>query len=197
MTTQLNLNGQGEAPAVHPSAGSLPLNELPEMQAPQPVIVDAEPVDPEKIRAATQRGDLKPLVADWLTDRNEFVGKVAYVSKVVSHTAVWHILHSPLHAARIAAYSPRGLVRIIKSIWAWTMYHEVKKMRHEFALANDGAMWTKLAKERTEHIHRRWIGLLVMLGFALAILTLLYFFTPHWALISVQGLPTWLSLIHI
>lgn len=117
-------------------------------------------------------GQLKPILASWLTDREEFVGTVLDAGHRAGHTTVWHAVHLPLHLLRVLKYAPRGLWRVLRVIWDWVFDAEGKPLRREAVNANQAAEWLKLAKERRERIHRRWIGLVVLTVLAVILLVL-------------------------
>jgi DNA segregation ATPase FtsK/SpoIIIE, S-DNA-T family len=147
---------------------------------------------------ARKGGELRPILASWLKDRGEFTEKVAGTSKRAVHTTAWHVLHSPLHYARMARFAPRGAWKVGKSIWGWTFHAEVRPMQRAHAISNNTADWHKLEKERKEAVHRRWRGMAALIVLGLIITVLWWWLMPRWTLAHhgwgipyVDQLPWW------
>ncbi|MGH3755517.1 MAG: hypothetical protein ACRDRP_23045, partial [Pseudonocardiaceae bacterium] len=124
-------------------------------------------------------GELKPILASWLTDRAEFIEKVKDTSHRAGHTTLWHAVHSPLHLWHVVKYAPRGGWRVVSAIWGWVFDAEGKPLRRQAVNTNQTAEWLRLTKERQERIHRRWIGLAALTALALVSALLLWFWVPH------------------
>lgn len=127
---------------------------------------------------AAPRDELKPLLASWLKDRDAFTEKVTAASKRAAHSTAWHTLHALPHVLRVLKFVPHGLWRVVRVIWDWVFDAEAKPLRQEAVAKNDPDKWLKLAKERKERIHRRWIGLLVLAVLVLVGLLLLWALLP-------------------
>lgn len=141
-------------------------------------------------------GELKPILASWLTDREEFTDKVKDTSKRAAHTTAWHLTHSPLHALRVLQYTPRGFWRVLAAIWGWVHHAETKPLRRDAVAANQTDAWLKLEKERKERVSLRWRGLLAMSVLVLIALVLLWFLLPTWTVAGVdltRGRLAWLT----
>jgi DNA segregation ATPase FtsK/SpoIIIE, S-DNA-T family len=126
-----------------------------------------------------RRQELKPLVADWLKDRDEFITTVIDTGHRAGHTVLWHVIHSPLHAGRILKYAPRGGWRVTAAVWGWVFQAETKGMRQEHALNRQTPEWLKLEKERKERVALRWRGLALLMFLGLVALVLLWFLLPN------------------
>lgn len=140
-------------------------------------------------------GELKPILASWLTDREEFVGTVKDAGKRAGRTTAWHAVRSPLHALRVLQYTPRGFWRVLNGIWGWVHHAETKPLRRDAVAANQTDVWLKLEKERKERVGLRWRGLLAMSVLAVIALVLLWFLLPTWTVAGValtRGRLAWL-----
>jgi DNA segregation ATPase FtsK/SpoIIIE, S-DNA-T family len=144
------------------------------------------------VKPARKGGELKPIVADWLKDRTEFVATVKDVGHRAGHTTVWHVVHSPFHAGRILKYAPRGVFRTAKTVSRWVLHAEVRPMQRELVAKNEAKDWTTLEKERKERVALRWrLGAIgtVLLSICVA---LWWWLMPRWALFPGWWfIPTW------
>jgi S-DNA-T family DNA segregation ATPase FtsK/SpoIIIE len=146
---------------------------------------------PPKAGGVRQR-ELKPLVADWLKDREEFVSTVKDAGHRAGHNVLWHVVHSPLHAGRVLKYAPRGWWRVTTAIWGWIFHAETKGMRREHALNHHTPEWLRLEKERKERVSLRWRGTLFLTVLVLAALVLLWFLMPNIPLVfGVEATRVW------
>lgn len=140
----------------------------------------APPVEAPKLAPKPKSGELRPLLAPWLRSRSVFIATAMDAGHRAGHSTLWHILHSPLHAARLLKYTPRGSWKVTRALWAWTLHTETRLMQREHALVNNSPEWLKLERERKEAVHRRWIAMAVMSGLVLITLLLLWFLLPSW-----------------
>lgn len=147
---------------------------------------------------SARKGELKPILASWLKDRDEFTEKVTDTGRRAAHNTAWHVLHSPLHFTRAARFAPRGAWKVARSVWGWVMDEEGRPLRREAVNANQAADYLKLAKERKERIHRRWIALLVVSVLVLIGAALWWWLMPRWTLADhgwgipyADQLPSW------
>lgn len=125
------------------------------------------------------RRELKPLVADWLKDRDEFINTVVDVGHRTGHSVLWHVGHSPVHAARVLKFAPRGAYRVTRAVWGWVFHAETKEMRRDTALNRQIPEWLKLEKERKERVSLRWRGVVLLAFLTVLILVLLWFLMPN------------------
>ena len=169
-----------------------------------PILVDGEDVklteDPPKAPPGQPPPEppkraLRPILADWLKDWDAFTEKVLDSTRRAGHATVFHVVHSPLHYARMARYAPRGGWLLVRAIWDWVLDAESKPLRQEAVNANQAAEWLKLARERRERIHRRWIGLVVMAVLALICLLIWKWLTPRFELVPGWVLTPWWTFI--
>jgi DNA segregation ATPase FtsK/SpoIIIE, S-DNA-T family len=137
-------------------------------------------------------GELRPLLAPWLRSRSVFIATAMDAGHRAGHSTLWHMLHSPLHAARLLKYTPRGSWKVTRALWAWTLHTETRLMQREHALVNNSPEWLKLEKERKEAVHRRWIAMAVMSGLVVITLLLWWWLMPRWLLFPGWGpFPDW------
>lgn len=152
-------------------------------------VVDTAP----PVKPARKGGELKPIVADWLKDRGEFVATVKDVGHRAGHTTVWHVVHSPFHAGRIIRYAPRGIGRTLNGLARWVFHAEVRPMQRELVAKNEAKDWTTLEKERKERVALRWrlcAGLAVFLSICVA---LWWWLMPRWELFPGWWfIPQWI-----
>lgn len=152
-------------------------------------VVDTAP----PVKPARKGGELKPIVADWLKDRTQFVDTVKDASYRAGHTTVWHIVYSPFHAGRILRYAPRGIGRTLNGLTRWVFHAEVRPMQRELVVKNESKDWVQLEKERKERVALRWrlcAGLTVFLSICVA---LWWWLMPRWELFPGWWfIPQWI-----
>lgn len=110
-------------------------------------------------RPAKTRGELKPILASWLTDREEFVGTVKDTGYRAGHTVAWHTVHSPLHVLRILRYAPRGLWRASKTIVDCLSHAESRSLRKQELWASHTKEYLALKRDRDATVYRRLVAL--------------------------------------
>ena len=158
-----------------------------------PPVIEAPPIPeqreappkPDKVKS----GELKPILASWLKDREEFTGTVKSAGKRAANTTAYHVVYSPFHALRLLKYMPRGFWRVVVALWGWTLHGEIRPMQREHAINKQTDDWLKLERERKERISLRWKVLAVAFPLVLLTLVLAWFLLPSWTL-TVLGL-TW------
>src|SRR5436309_11052508 len=78
-----------------------------------------------------RNGELEPILASWLTDRDERRDVVVGGTVYAGHTALRHTVWSPIYLARAVAYSPLGLWYLLRTYIAWVHDWDAKPLiRH-------------------------------------------------------------------
>lgn len=164
-------------------------------------VVTSAPIDLDKVQGADtsappkprKGGELKPIVADWLKDRNEFVTVVADAGYRAGHTTLWHFTHAPLHATRILMYAPRGGWRTLKLLGRWVFHAEVRPMQRELVNKNESKDWVQLEKERKERVSLRWRLCAAATALVGASVALWWWLMPRWTLFPGWWfIPRWI-----
>lgn len=146
---------------------------------PQPPPSGGKPKEPVPADGP-QKTVLKPLLAAWLKDRDEFISTVKDVSHQRGHAVAWHTTHSLEHGWRILRYAPIGLGRVIRGVWGWVFCLESRSLRREAINANQAKEYIVLEKERKARVAMRWRGTLTGLIVLTVGLACLWFLMPNW-----------------
>ncbi|WFG44367.1 hypothetical protein [Pseudonocardia alni] len=94
--------------------------------APEPDRSDIEPVpvDPPPEKATifatitgTKDHDRRPIVPAALRNRDERADLARWVVRFGLHVTAFHIVRAPMYAGKLLAYSPRGLYRILRTLF--------------------------------------------------------------------------------
>lgn len=157
-------------------------------QQPEQSSATPSPVPPRAV-------ERRPIVAPYLKDPEAFLAVTSDAARRVAHAAAWHVLHSPLHYARFLLYAPRGLWRVVQAVWGWVWYFEAAPLRRTAVETVDQAAWTARVRERREHIHRRWMGLVAITVLVLIGLGLWWWLMPRWPIAPWWVLTPWWTLI--
>lgn len=158
----------------------LPLDapDIPEQREALTEPTTAPPV--EKVKG----GELRPILASWVKDREEFTGTVKAAGKRAGHTTLWHLVpwHLVPNLLRVLKCAVVGFWRDVAAVWGWVFAAESKPLRREAVNANEASEWRALHKEYKEAVTRRWRGLLAVVVLAVVALALLWWLLPSWTI---------------
>ncbi|MEV1295753.1 cell division protein FtsK [Pseudonocardia sp. NPDC049635] len=150
--------------------------------------VEPVPVDPPAERrtifatiTGTREHDRRPIVPAALRNKEERADLVRWVARFGAHVTAFHAVRAPWYAAKLLAYSPRGLYRIARSVFYVVSDAEGAPLRRTAVVRGDDAAYLRLVRERNKRVARR--GTEAAIGVAgLAVLV--------W-LIAVAAGPAW------
>ncbi|MFE6620308.1 cell division protein FtsK [Streptomyces sp. NPDC057740] len=136
--------------------------------------------------AAAKRRDVIPV---WLRSTAELRTAAGWVARHYTHAAGYHVLRSPVYAARLTMQAPTGLARFVGGTMRWVADREGEPVRLAAVRREDAAEYLKLSRQRDGRVRLRTLvavlGMFVGLGAALAI----YVLAPDWLqAISVSAL---------
>lgn len=126
--------------------------------------------------------ELRPLLPDWLKNRDDLTSTVGGFSRRNAHRAVWHAIRLPLYALRLAWRSPVGLWRILQSLY-YLLADGVALAACQSAIArNDEQLWLRLRDELRDSRAKRTRIAAILAVPLLAIAVVAYFMAPAWIL---------------
>jgi S-DNA-T family DNA segregation ATPase FtsK/SpoIIIE len=127
--------------------------------------------------AAARRRDVVPV---WLRSTSELKTATAGVARHYTHAAGYHLLRSPVYAARLAFQSPRGMARVVGGTARWVADREGEPVRLAAVRREDAGEYLSLSRQRDGRVRLRTlvatVAAFVGLGTALAI----YVLAPAW-----------------
>ncbi|MFD6922145.1 cell division protein FtsK [Streptomyces sp. NPDC059944] len=127
--------------------------------------------------AAAKRRDVVPL---WLRSLAELKTATAWVARHYAHAAGYHLLRTPVYAARLTFQAPTGAARFVGGTLRWVADREGEPVRLAAVRREDAAEYLKLSRQRDGRVRLRTLvavlGMFVGLGSALA----MYVLAPDW-----------------
>lgn len=167
---------------VEPAGEVVDAELVDEDQAP-PVPVDQaanlSPVDDRPLpeRLAALRDARRPILAAWLTQKEELTAVLGWAATHVGHVAAFHAARCPIYAGRLAARAPRGLVRAIAHAVGWMFDLEGAPLRQDAVNKGDRDGYLRLIEARRDRVRQRLMvavltgvvltaGVLVLMGWA-------------------------------
>lgn len=147
-------------------------------------------VDPAEVRTdkaftsrmvAALQAKREPVIAPWLRSKQEFMALVRWYAGHVGHTAAFHTVRCPLYAAKLAARSPVGAVRVLRRTVRWATDAEAKTLRKSAIDRGDDDAYLKLAAQRDKDVAgRKTLAMLGAVVVAAGVLVIVGF-APWWA----------------
>lgn len=126
---------------------------------PVPVPVDLPPAR-EPLAAevlASRVVQRRPIIPPWMRSRSEARALLVWLLRYGAHATGFHVLHSPVYAARLVWFSPWGVWKALEALSRWVFDHEQQATRRDAARRNAVNEYVTLARRRDEHVKRRGI----------------------------------------
>ena len=114
-----------------------------------------EPLTGEVLPRWAGPRDRRPIVAPWLTSREDRRAAARWAASHVGHVAAFHAARTPLYGARLAGQSPRGLGRAVAALARWLTDAEARPLRRDLVAGGDVSGYLALVKARNERIKTR------------------------------------------
>lgn len=138
-----------------------------------PVMVD-QPA-PEVIRVPSWRlGERRPVLAEWVRDKETRAGATRYVVATAKHSAAYHGVRLPWYGLRVLARSPRGTAVLIGRVGRWVSDGESAPMMAAHASRNETKEYLQLAELRAGRVRSRLASLAVLAVLVLVLAVLLW-----------------------
>ncbi|MEU7985288.1 cell division protein FtsK [Streptosporangium canum] len=101
----------------------------------------------------------RPIVPLWLRSRREALDTLKWAGEYSAYVAGYQLTRTPLYAGRLAARSPRGLVRLIAGMVKWTFDLEGEPVRLSAVQKADPEAYLKLSRQRDSRVRLRvWVA---------------------------------------
>ncbi|MCU1685311.1 MAG: cell division protein FtsK/SpoIIIE [Amycolatopsis sp.] len=131
-----------------------------------PVAVDSARVERLPLNLRVKRAERRPVLPEWIKSREEAQAVAEWLAGHIAHVAAFHAVRLPLYLAKLAMWSPVGLVTAGAAGVRWVFDAEAAPLRVDAVRRTDAEMYLKLARERSHRVrHRMWLaGILTALA---------------------------------
>lgn len=123
----------------------------------------------------------RPVVAPWMTDRQERAAVARWMVGHVAHHTAYHSVRLPLYGGKLLVRSPLGVWRVVDRSARWLVDAEGHPLRQYAVAHNDHQAYLQLTRIRDERIKRRLIIAGVTVLMLVALCLVLAFAAPWWA----------------
>lgn len=136
----------------------------------------------------------RPIVANWLTNRRDFLATARHVGAHVAYAALYHGVRTVggVYPARLAARAPAGTVRLVTSANRWLWDLEAAPLRDYAVRQEDASEYMALSRLRAGRVRLRGLATVVAGAIGLGLALTLYVMAPGWlwafAAAGVMGL---------
>jgi DNA segregation ATPase FtsK/SpoIIIE, S-DNA-T family len=125
-----------------------------------PVLVDP-PVPPRRRRDplvapwADRVLERRPVIAPWLRSKADIAAGARWLGGLVWHMTGFHAVRAPLYAAKLAAWSPRGLGVAVSRSVRWVFDYDSKQLGQHAIRQADSDQYLKVIDARSDRIRLR------------------------------------------
>lgn len=130
----------------------------------------------------------RPILPQWATSRSAAADAAVRLGKLTAYHCGYHAIRLPLYGARLLAWSPVGIARMIGGTWRWASDAEGRQIRSDAVHGKDWQAYSSLVRLRDRHV--RFRGFVCALGLATAATggTILVLAAPGAAIATGAGL---------
>jgi len=128
---------------------------------------------------------LRPIVPAWLRSPDQRRQAAKTGASLAIYHATYHATRAPKYAAKVAVWSPYGLLRGIGRLWHWTFDVEGFGIRQAAATRGDVADYLSLSRQRDRRVVNRLWFALPLVAAVIAAVVLLCTVAPIWARVVV------------
>ncbi|TKG66194.1 FtsK/SpoIIIE domain-containing protein [Prauserella endophytica] len=153
--------GATPAPADEPGEveQAVPVLDGELIEEPQPV--DTAEQAPARLRA--KRVERRPVLPAWMHSTDEAKEVARWAAGHTGHVLAYHLVRVPLYAAKLVAWSPVGLVKILVAGGRWVLDTESHQVRLDAVRRSDADTYMRLDRQHGEHVkHRAIVAALVV-----------------------------------
>jgi|GEM_PF-630587 len=101
------------------------------------------------------RAQRRPILPPWARSRAELSHAARWAAGYVSHTVAFHLVRTPLYAARIARYAPAGAGRAGSRFLGWWLDSESAPLRRAARFQRDPDDYMRLSRQRDRRVRAR------------------------------------------
>jgi S-DNA-T family DNA segregation ATPase FtsK/SpoIIIE len=144
----------------------------------EPIPASVETVEGVVLASADKRvkgpdAPRRPVVPDWLRDRDSARSAVRWAAGYGLHCTAFHAVRTPLYLGKVCGRSPVGAGRVTAATWAWVFDTSHREQRHAAERqATDPAAFLRMQDDRRRQVRgRALLALFGLLGVVLALAT--------------------------
>ncbi|MFE1691139.1 cell division protein FtsK [Streptomyces albidoflavus] len=146
-------------------------------------LVDSSPapVGPDylgRLRTARRR----PVLPAWARSGAEMRTAAKWLGTHYGHTTAYHLVRTPVYAARLAFQAPRGAARFVGGAMRWAADREGEPVRLAAVRREDAAEYIKLSRQRDRRVRLRTAVTTLALFTGAVTALALYVLAPGWVL---------------
>jgi S-DNA-T family DNA segregation ATPase FtsK/SpoIIIE len=167
----------------------------------EPIPASVETVECVVLASADKRvkgpdAPRRPVVPDWLRDRDSARSAVRWAAEYGLHCTAFHAVRTPLYLGKVCGRSPIGAGRVTAATWAWVFDTSHREQRHAAERqATDPAAFLRMQDDRRRQVRgRALLALFGLLGVVLA-LVVVASAAPLGGVVAVLGAVVALGLI--
>lgn len=138
--------------------------------------------------AASTPSGAEPLLPAWLQSWTAFTSTVRGAVRRALRRGIKHSVWMPWYLVKLAAFSPRGLGRVLVSLFRLLSDAESQPLRAHHVDNRESKEWIALRRERNARVKNRLIVAAVLFGLLAAAGGAAWFLLPEWSLWLVAGL---------
>ena len=129
----------------------------------------------------------RPILHPALRSRKDALDTARWVAAHYAHVSAYHLVRLPLTAAKLAAYTPRGLARLTSGLVRWAFDLEGHPVRMAAVVKADPEAYLKLSRQRDARVRLRvWLaGAAALSGAGVAAVAIAGPFPLRWAVITL------------
>ena len=97
----------------------------------------------------------RPILPQWATSRSAAAEAAVRLGKLMAYRCGYHGLRLPLYGARLLAWSPVGIARMVGGVWKWASDAEGRQIRSDAVHGKDWQAYSGLVRLRDRHVRFR------------------------------------------
>ncbi|MFD4303471.1 cell division protein FtsK [Streptomyces albidoflavus] len=131
-----------------------------------------------RLRTARRR----PVLPAWARSGAEMRTAAKWLGTHYGHTTAYHLVRTPVYAARLAFQAPRGAARFVGGAMRWAADREGEPVRLAAVRREDAAEYIKLSRQRDRRVRLRTAVTTLALFTGAVTALALYVLAPGWVL---------------
>ncbi|MDI3342905.1 cell division protein FtsK [Streptomyces sp. AJ-1] len=131
-----------------------------------------------RLRTARRR----PVLPAWARSGAEMRTAAKWLGTHYGHTTAYHLVRTPVYAARLAFQAPRGAARFVGGAMRWAADREGEPVRLAAVRREDAAEYIKLSRQRDRRVRLRAAVTTLALFTGAVTALALYVLAPGWVL---------------
>lgn len=146
-----------------------------------PVDLKLRPAVPELQPWESDEGPLRPVIAPWLRNAEQRSQAAAWALRRARYRVAYHLVRLPWYVLLHAAFTPRGLFRVLARLHGYVNDGDAKPLRDAAKERGDDAAYQRYRTMQDKlRAERRWRARALVAAVLIAAVVL-YFWAPWWA----------------